>query len=112
MEQYNVNQRNYSEGTGKLSGNSYRRQWLFAISLSTFVVVDTLPHILVNVLGSLQFCDGDSVVLEAQNADTYVWSNGANSQNCNQNSGSYDVTGTNSYGCKSVSPTYTSEKQN
>ena len=83
-----------------------------AISLSTLVVVDTLPHILVNVLGSLQFCDGDSVVLEAQNADTYVWSNGANSHRIAiKNSGSYDVTGTNSYGCKSVSPTYTSEKQ-
>ncbi|MFN8319602.1 MAG: T9SS type A sorting domain-containing protein [Saprospiraceae bacterium] len=83
-----------------------------AISLSTLVVVDTLPHILVNVLGSLQFCDGDSVVLEAQNADTYVWSNGANSHRIAiKNSGSYDVTGTNSYGCKSVSPSYTSEKQ-
>lgn len=83
-----------------------------AISLPTLVVVDTFPHIVVNVLGSLQFCDGDSVALEAQNADTYVWSNGANSHRIAiKNSGSYNVTGTNSYGCKSVSPTYTSEKQ-
>lgn len=83
----------------------------FSMSLSTTIVVDSIPNVAIKVIGNLQFCDGDSVILEAYNAESYLWSNGANTQTITlKNNEIINVTGTNSFGCKSISTTYTTEK--
>lgn len=53
-------------------------------------------------------CQGDSVILSADNAESYLWSNGSTTQSVIINTeGQYSVTVINSMGCISVSPSIT-----
>jgi hypothetical protein len=74
------------------------------LSASTIIKVDTLPNVQVTIIGELNFCEGGSVILKANNAETYLWSNGATTQSINVNeSGTYKVIGTNTNGCSKES---------
>lgn len=52
-------------------------------------------------------CAGDEVILTAPLADTYEWSNGANTQQISvNNTGEYRVTISDAYGCEYITPVY------
>jgi hypothetical protein len=71
------------------------------------VTVTPAPNATVTIIGSLTFCTGQSVTLQAQPGLTYLWSNGATSQSITVNqSGTYSVTVT-SNGCSATSSNYT-----
>lgn len=58
--------------------------------------------------GNISFCNGDSVMLTAQNGTAYLWSGGNTTQSIYVNSGSaISVTVTNTNGCKGTSNTIT-----
>jgi len=62
---------------------------------STFVMVNTLPS--VTISGATSVCLGSTVVITANGADTYQWSDGTVSQTDNispQNTSTFEVTGT------------------
>ncbi|RYY33653.1 MAG: T9SS type A sorting domain-containing protein [Sphingobacteriaceae bacterium] len=53
--------------------------------------------------GATQFCEGGNVTLASSSGTTYLWSNGATTQNINVNAaGNYSVVVTNAQGCSSV----------
>ena len=71
------------------------------------MTVTPAPNATVTVIGSLTFCTGQSVTLQAQPGLTYLWSNGATSQSITvSQSGTYSVTVT-SNGCSVTSSNYT-----
>ena len=74
------------------------------------VVVNPLPDTSITVLGSLDLCPGDSVVLLAQSGlNDYFWSNGTFSDSITvTQSGSFYVALVNSFGCTDTSKVYTS----
>ncbi len=91
------------------SGNNYR------LRITTTATVDTsyytapfaikaLPAPAVTVSGATSFCAGNSVTLGAQNAISYLWSNGATTASLAASAtGSYVVTATYAHGCQAVS---------
>jgi hypothetical protein len=73
-------------------------------SAPTAISVSALPSSYISAAGPTTFCNGSSVVLSANPGASYVWSNGATTQNITANaSGNYFVTITNAAGCSSVS---------
>lgn len=57
----------------------------------------------VSASGPLQFCEGGSVTLSSTSGSSYLWSNGATTQNITVNTGNnYSVVVTNNDGCSSV----------
>ncbi|MFN3848990.1 MAG: sialate O-acetylesterase [Spirosomataceae bacterium] len=88
-----------------VSGGEY-----FAIKANTFgcraesnrIRINTKPKptARINVTGNTTFCRGDSVVLTAQQALKYSWSNGSRNPTITiQNSGNYELTVENQEGC-------------
>lgn len=74
---------------------------VYSISLNVYPQ-SGIPKISTNV--STNLCQGDSVVLTASNGNSYLWSNGATTQNITVNqAGNYSVKVTNSYGCSQTS---------
>jgi len=72
-----------------------------ATSAPTTVVVNALPLASITPSGPTTFCQGGSVVLSAPNAATYLWSNGATTEQITvTNDGQYGVSIT-SNGCTS-----------
>lgn len=69
------------------------------------VTVNPSPNPVITANGSLSFCDGDSVVLDAgEGFDKYRWSSNETTQQITvKNSGSYTVTVTNGFGCTRTS---------
>ncbi|MFN6038497.1 MAG: choice-of-anchor I family protein [Bacteroidota bacterium] len=68
------------------------------------VLVNLLPIANITSVGSTTFCQGDSVQLNASNATSYLWSNGATTQNIKvTNGGNYSVTITDGNGCSASS---------
>lgn len=68
------------------------------------ISVSALPSAYVSANGPTTFCNGSSVALSANAGATYLWSNGATTQNITANaSGIYFVTITNAAGCSAVS---------
>ncbi len=54
--------------------------------------------------GPTTFCQGSSVIISANAGNSYLWSNGASTQNINVNqAGNYSVTVVNANGCSAVS---------
>lgn len=68
------------------------------------VVVNPLPNANVTANGSTTFCTGDSVILMANSASSYLWSpGGETTQNITvYNSGNYSVMVTDANGCTSA----------
>jgi gliding motility-associated-like protein len=66
-----------------------------------FVTVVENPLPIVDILGSLSFCSGESTTLDAgAGFDTYIWSNNYNNQTIDVSvPGNYSVTVTNASGC-------------
>ena len=74
----------------------------FSQTLSITVLPAFTPG--VTPLGSVSFCNGDSLLLSAQAGTSYLWSNGATAQNIYiTNAGAYSVTVVNMSGCDGVS---------
>lgn len=73
-------------------------------STSSTVTLRALPTVSVSANGPLSFCQGKQVVLTANGSGTYLWSNGATTQNITvSSSGSYNVKLTDGFGCKNTS---------
>jgi len=70
------------------------------------LTINALPT--ANITGTLSFCAGDSTILTATSASSYLWSTGATTQELTVTSGgSYSVTVTDSNGCSATSSTVT-----
>ena len=68
----------------------------------TVLAPPTAP--IITASGPLSFCTGDSVTLSSSPSSTYLWSNGATSQNITvYGTSTYSVTNTNAAGC--ITPT-------
>ncbi|MFN5680707.1 MAG: T9SS type A sorting domain-containing protein [Flavobacteriia bacterium] len=77
----------------------------FAQSAPTQVVVQALPSVNVSASGPLTFCEGSSVTLTADPANTYAWSNGATTQSITvNNSATLTLTSSNGVCSASSSP--------
>ena len=71
-------------------------------SLPVTVVVKPVPATTLTLSGSPFFCDGDSVVITANPASSYLWDNGATTQSITMHTtGLYIVTATYPNGCSS-----------
>lgn len=68
------------------------------------ITVNPLPQVSIQAQGPLSFCPGQSVAMNAQGAQNYVWSNGQTGSNILvSQAGTLSATGTDSLGCQSVS---------
>lgn len=68
-------------------------------SKNFLVVVNALPEL--TILGVTDICAGENTMFVASGANSYKWSNGANSDRITVNAqGIYSVTGTDANGCK------------
>ena len=67
------------------------------------VTVSMSPLPTISISGNTTFCEGSSTMLIASGADTYSWSNGANTAAVTISSfGLYTVTGVSAYGCSNT----------
>jgi gliding motility-associated-like protein len=74
------------------------------VSASTTVTVNPNPTPTITPGGPTTFCQGDSVVLTASGAQTYLWNTGANTLTITvTTSGNYQVTETSTVGCTGIS---------
>jgi hypothetical protein len=88
---------NYSVAVSNVSGCS-------ATSSTIAVTVNPLPTAKITQRGETTFCQGDSLILVAGEASSYLWSNGATSQSILvKSSGNYSVEETNPEGCSATS---------
>ncbi len=72
------------------------------------VTVNPLPQPIITNTGSLNVCEGDSIVLSTGDFVTYSWSNGMNTKSIKVSSGGqYTVTVTNANNCTATSPPVT-----
>lgn len=71
------------------------------------VIAHTAPTVVATASGVTTFCDGDSVILTASGANTYVWNptNETTNSVVVKSTGSYYAVGTDVYGCKGTSNT-------
>lgn len=77
-----------------------------AVSGNIVVTVHNLPSANISANGPLSFCNGGSVELTASAANSWLWSNGATTQNITVNSsGNFAVTLTDANGCSNTSST-------
>ncbi len=71
---------------------------------NTISVNVSIPVANITPAGPTTFCDGNSVVLQANNGTAYLWSNGSTSQSIAVfNAGTYDVQVTDTAGCNETS---------
>jgi hypothetical protein len=79
-----------------------------ATSAPITVNVNALPSVNISASGPTTFCSGGNVSLSVAPGNTYLWSNGASSSSIVvTNSGTYQVTITNGFGCQVTSPAAT-----
>lgn len=70
------------------------------------IIITVKPNnkIAISQMGTLEFCEGDSLLLTVINNGTYLWNTGETTRTINiKKSGSYSVMVTNEYGCISNS---------
>ena len=73
-------------------------------SVPVQVTVNPLPVATITALSPTTICDGDKVLLAASAGTSWSWTNGGSTQSILVgNAGSYQVTVTNSFGCRSTS---------
>jgi len=76
-----------------------------AVSTMADVTVYQNPNVSISINGPTQFCFGDSVILTASTAVSYLWSTGETTQSIVvYTSGSFNVTVTDLNGCVGTSP--------
>ncbi len=81
-----------------------------ATAFSNTLTITVSPQFIPTVShsGSIIFCNGDSLMLTAQNGTAYLWSNGNTTQNIYiNNNTAFSVTVTDADGCKGVSNSIT-----
>jgi hypothetical protein len=79
-----------------------------ATSSVTTVTVNPVPTATVSAIGSTTFCSGGSVTLTASAGSSYLWSNGATTQNITVSQvGNYAVAVTDANGCQATSSVVT-----
>ena len=72
------------------------------------LLIDAVTAPTITPQGAITFCQGGSVTLNSTLASSYIWSNGATTQNITVGTaGDYTVTETNALGCTGVSPSVT-----
>src|SRR6202007_1750903 len=75
-----------------------------AISSNTSVAVNTLPTASITAGSSTTFCAGDSVILTANAAASYLWSDNSTTQSITvHNAGNYSVEITDANSCSATS---------
>ena len=76
-----------------------------ATSLITTVSVSSVPTAIITASGSTTFCQGDSVILSANLADSYLWSPGNDTTQSItvSTTGNYFVIATDTSGCNAIS---------
>ncbi|MCR4825788.1 MAG: T9SS type A sorting domain-containing protein [Bacteroidales bacterium] len=90
------------ESNTTYSVTGYDTNGCFA-TVQKVVNVESLPE--VQILGNRTICQGQSTVLTAMGGNTYLWSNGSNTQNIAifpNVSTTYTVTAYNAFGCSTV----------
>jgi hypothetical protein len=76
----------------------------FAVSSPTLINVHPAPIATISYNGSSTFCEGSSNTLYASFGNSYLWSNGATTQNITVNqTGNYVVTVTDAFNCSATS---------
>ena len=71
-----------------------------AVSAPTKIIINPLPIAEIVPNGPISFCQDTSIILTAVDAKSYLWSNGAKTQNVDvSSSGNYGVTVTDENGC-------------
>jgi hypothetical protein len=79
-----------------------------AMSSATTVTINPLPTATISPNTTTTICEGDSVILTAGAANTYLWSNGATTQSIVVSTpGNYSVTVANASGCSATSSSTT-----
>ncbi len=74
-----------------------------ATSAAVTVNVSNAPQPTIQITGSVELCEGEEVTLTASEADSYDWSNGAETQSITvSTAGTYHVTTTNADACDGV----------
>jgi hypothetical protein len=74
-------------------------------TISKVITISTLPIATITPSGPTTICQGNTVTLTANLANSYLWSNGATTQSITvSTTGNYSVTVTNGDGCSSTSP--------
>lgn len=74
-----------------------------ATSAAVTVNVSNAPQPTIQVIGSIELCEGEEVTLTSSEADTYMWSTGAETQSITvSTAGTYHVTTTNVDACDGV----------
>ncbi len=75
-----------------------------SVSASILINVNALPNATISASGPTNFCQGQSVMLTAPAASSYLWSNGAQTQSIIvSTAGTYSVTVTGQGGCTATS---------
>ena len=75
-----------------------------SVSASILINVNALPNATISASGPTNFCQGQSVMLTAPAASSYLWSNGAQTQSIIvSTAGTYSVTVTGPGGCTATS---------
>jgi gliding motility-associated-like protein len=73
-----------------------------------FVDINAIPVATITPQSTIEFCQGDSVVLVASSGTSYLWSNAATTQSITVfNSGTYSVTVGSGINCSAISSTVT-----
>ena len=86
----------------KITGNNTCQNTSSPISVNVFA----LPNATITPAGTTTLCSGDSVLLQASTANSWLWSNGATTQNIYVSaSGNYFVNITNANSCQAKSAT-------
>ena len=90
--------------TGNYSVTVTNANGCSATSSSTSIIVNANPAAVISANAATTFCAGGSVTLSANTGNTYLWSNGATTQNITvTNTGMYSVAVTQVGGCVSNS---------
>ena len=89
---------------GSYSVKTKSAQGCVGTSAQTVVNVSAYPVAKIAAGGPTTFCSGGSVILTADTAKTYLWSNGANTRSITiSTTGTYSVKVTNASGCSAIS---------
>jgi hypothetical protein len=73
------------------------------------IVVNQVAHPIVNIVGNSSICKGSTTTLAVNGGNSYVWSNGANTNIVTVSNGIHTVTVTNANGCTGISSIAVSE---
>lgn len=91
--------------TSGIFNDTIQNVWCVAVSEDKVITMNPKPGVpVISHVLPLNFCEGDSVVLVSDPANSYLWSNAAATRQITvKHTGIYDVIVTNQYGCANSS---------